>query len=135
MDKKSNFDGVYRCDIMSEGIPMTWDEYKHIEAINKKIASNPWNYIVGLMLSPWYILKMLFIAFAMGGVGNKFTEAFIDDESKLSKTIGKISKKLLNYESYMDEEYHRIMEVPFEERHPERYTEEYIKEHDRVFNF
>ncbi len=110
----------YSCDTTYNGVEMTWDEWKHVETINKKIASNPRNYIVGLMLMPWYVIKIFCMALAMGGVGNKFTIAFLDDESKLSKTIGRISKKLLNYESYMDEEYHRIMEVPFYERHPER---------------
>jgi hypothetical protein len=99
---------------------MTWDEYKHVDAINKKISSNPWNFIVGLLLMPWYITKVFCMAFMMAGIENRFTVAFLDDESKLSKTVARISKSLLNYESYMDDEYRRIMEIPFNERHPER---------------
>ena len=126
-NQNNNFDGVIRCDITVNGVSMTMDEYEHFEKINEKISRNPWNYIVGLTLLPWYVTKMFCMAFLMGGIENKMIRAFMDDNSKLSKFIKAYSKKMLIKDKYIDEEYKRIMEVPFWERHPERYTEEYIK--------
>ena len=129
--EESKFDGVIRCDITCDGISMTWPEYEHFREINDKIAKNPRNFIIGLLFLPLTFLRAISLASVMAGVGNRFIVQFIDPESKLNKFNSKVLKKLMCTEKYMDQEYKNIIEIPFWERHPERYTEEYIQEHDR----
>jgi hypothetical protein len=131
---ESKFDGWIRCDITCDGISMTMSEYKHFRAVNEKMARDPRNFIVGILFLPFYIIKIVSLVLIMGGVGNRFIAQFVDPTSKLSRFNAKIANRLLCKEKYIDEEYKRIIEVPFWERHPERYTEEYIKETDKNFS-
>ena len=133
-NNSSNFDGVIRCDITSDGVSMTWNEYKHVEAVNKNIASNPWNHFICIILTPWYLMKMFCVVAVMAGAENKFVEMFVNPQSRLSRFVSKFSKRLMKLDKYMDDEYRRIMEVPFWERHPERYTKEYVEEYDKEWN-
>ena len=131
---ESKFDGVIRCDITYNGISMTMSEYEHFQAVNEKMTRDPRNYIVGILFLPFYIIKIVSLALIMGGVGNRFIAQFVDPMSKLSRFNAKIANKLLCKEKYIDEEYKRIIEIPFWERHPERYTKEYINKTDKNFS-